>query len=87
MSWRGRKGRFVAALALAAALVIPAAPAQATEPGEPGELVQVWGWLWEWTVGELDLSWLQDDSDHGSYIDPNGAQSHCEHGSYIDPNG
>lgn len=87
MSLRGRKMKFVATLVVAAALTIPAAPAQAAEPGEPGELVQDWGGLWQWMVGVLDLSWLQADSDHGSYIDPNGSQSHCEHGSYIDPNG
>jgi hypothetical protein len=75
MSWRGRKRRFVAALALAAALVIPAAPAQATESGEPGEQVQVWGWLWEWVSAVLTVeppAGLEADCDHGSHIDPNG---------------
>jgi type IV secretory pathway VirB2 component (pilin) len=73
MSWRGRKRRFVAALALAAALVVPAAPVQAAESGSPGELAGVWEQVWQWVAEVLDpVVGLLSDCEHGSYIDPNG---------------
>lgn len=75
MSWRGRKRRFVATLALAVALVVPAAPAQATEDGEAGEPVQTWEWLWQWVSEVLTVE------------PPSGLEANCDHGSHIDPNG
>ncbi|HSN86391.1 MAG TPA: hypothetical protein VL025_06505 [Thermoanaerobaculia bacterium] len=66
----------MASLVLAAALVIPAAPAQATEEGEAGEPVQAWEWLWQWVSEVLEppggLDGAKSDGDRGSHIDPNG---------------
>lgn len=72
MSWRGRKRRFVAALALAAVLAVPAAPAQAAESGPPAEQSGVWEQLWQWLTEVVDPAGLLSDCEHGSHIDPNG---------------
>jgi hypothetical protein len=69
MSWRGRKGRFVAAFALVAALVVPAAPARAALPGEPAD---AWEQVWQWMSEVLESIGLLSDCEHGSHIDPNG---------------
>ena len=74
MLCRGKR-RWAAALALAAALAVPAASARAAEgPESPGELVGVWEGLWQWVVEAL-----------APIIDPDMAKR--EHGSFIDPNG
>ena len=73
MLWRGMR-RWAVALVLAAALAVPAAPAQAAGLETPGELVGVWEGLWQWVVEAL-----------APVIDPDAAKA--DRSSYIDPNG
>ena len=74
---RGGRG-LLAALAVAAALAVPVAPAQAAGLEAPGELVRAWDGMWEWLTalvwgdGASSSSSDATSSDHGSYIDPNG---------------
>lgn len=74
MSLRGRK-KFVATVALAAALVVPASPAHAVEPGPSAGLAQTLEWVWQWASAILTLE------------PPDGLESDCDHGSHIDPDG
>jgi len=81
------------ALALAAALAGPMAPAWAA--GSDGRGVPVWSWagLWSWlTAAVAHQPALQADCDRGSHMDPNGGcvaavapLSDC--GSHMDPDG
>jgi hypothetical protein len=66
--------RWAAALVLAAALAVPAAPAQAAGLEAPGELVGAWEGLWQWVVAVLAPVTDPDaaKADRSSYIDPNG---------------
>ena len=67
--------RWMAALALAAALAVPAASAHAAAgPESPGELVSVWEGLWQWVVAAL-APVIEPDAakaNRSSFIDPNG---------------
>jgi hypothetical protein len=66
--------RWAAALVLATALAVPAAPARAAGLESPGELVGVWEGLWQWVVEALAPVTDPDAAkvDRSSYIDPNG---------------
>jgi len=72
---RGGRG-LLAALAVAAALAVPAAPAQAAGLEAPGELVRAWDGMWQWLAALVGASSSEPasptKSDHGSYIDPDG---------------
>jgi hypothetical protein len=74
---RGRRG-WLTAFVLAAALAVPAAPAQALGLEAPGELARVWDGWWQWLAalvwgdGRPGSTPNTTGSDHGSYIDPNG---------------
>ena len=91
--------RLVAALALAAALIGPVAPARAAGSNGRGGPVWSWAGLWSWLAAAVTHQpTLQADC--GSQIDPDGRcvaavvappqpllQVGCDRGSQIDPNG
>ncbi len=69
---RGRK-KWVAALALAAALAVPVAPAQAAGLEASGELARALERLWQWVSDVLaPTDAARSSLDRGSFIDPNG---------------
>jgi hypothetical protein len=74
MFGRGKRRRWLTALALAAALAVPAAPARAAGPETAGGLVGVWDRVWQWVAAAL-VPVIDPDAakaDRSSFIDPNG---------------
>ena len=83
----------VVALALAAALAGPVAPARAAGSNGRGGPIWSWAGLWSWLAAAVTHQpALQADCDRGSQIDPNGrcvavVTPVADCGSHMDPDG